>query len=247
MEFSEEGQASSAARFDTTRWSIVVAAGRDETSHSREALESLCQNYWRPIYAYLRRHGYGVHDAQDLTQGFFARFLEKNYLKAVSPEKGRFRYYLLGALKHYLSNERDRAQAKKRGGGRAFVPLDDSGAESHYRIEPRDELTPEKIFDRSWALTLLDQVLSRVEGEFVSADKQVLFDRLKVCLTGGESTVPYKQTAAELNISEGAVKVTVHRMRRRYREILNEEVAQTVGSPEDTQDEIRYLLAAFSL
>lgn len=169
MALSHERHRSSAARFATTHWSVVLAAGQGAASGSREALENLCRTYWQPVYAYLRRQGNGVHEAEDLTQGFFARLLEKNYLKNVNPEKGKFRSYLLGAVKHFLSNERDRAQAKKRGGGRTFIPLDVSGAESRCSFQPSDELTPEKIFDKCWALALLDHVLSRLEEESVRA------------------------------------------------------------------------------
>ncbi len=239
-------QQTSAARFATTHWSVVLAASQGAASGSREALEKLCGTYWQPVYAYLRRKGYGTSEAQDLTQGFFARFLEKNYLENVAPEKGKFRSYLLGAVKHFVSNERDRAQAKKRGGGRRFIPLDVAGAESRCGIEPSDELTPEKIFDKCWALALLDHVLSRLEEEAVRAGTGKSFDHLKVFLTGEKGAPSYRETAKELNMTEGAVKVAVHRMRRRYRDILKEEVVGTVAGPEEAEDEIRYLLSAVS-
>ncbi len=237
-------QETSAARFATTHWSVVLAAGQGGASGSREALENLCRTYWQPVYAYLRRHGIGVHEAEDLTQGFFARFLEKNSLKNVTPAKGKFRSYLLGAVKHFVSNERDRARAKKRGGGRTFIPLDVSSAESRCSFQPSDELTPEKIYDKCWALALLDHVLCRLQDEFVEARKEKTFASLKVFLTGETGTLSYNEVAKELNMADGAVKVAVHRMRRRYREILKEEVAGTVAGPEETEDEIRYLLAA---
>ncbi len=243
MAHSPEQQTSS-ARFATTHWSVVLAASQEAASGSREALEKLCRTYWQPVYAYLRRQGIGVHEAEDLTQGFFARFIEKSCLKTVTPTKGRFRSYLLGAVKHFLSNERDRARAKKRGGGCTFVPLDVSGAESRCGFQPGDELTPEKIFDKCWALALLDHVLCRLKDEFVEARKEKTFASLKVFLTGETGTPSYNEVAGELNMADGAVRVAVHRMRGRYREILKEEVAGTVAGPEETEDELCYLLAA---
>lgn len=219
-------------------------AAAQATSQSREALESLCRAYWQPVYAYLRRKGYDTHQAQDLTQGFFARFLEKNYLENIAPEKGKFRSYLLGALKHFVSNERDRVQAKKRGGGRRIIPLDVALGESRYGFQPRDELTPERLFEKCWALTLLDQVLTRLESEFVKAGKAKIFRRLLVFLTGENAASYYRAIAGELKMTEGAVKVTVHRMRRRYRQILEEEVAGTVAGSDEVGGEIRYLLSA---
>jgi len=241
---SEDEQRPSAARFATTHWSVVLAAGQRATSRSRQTLEDLCGTYWQPVYAYLRRRDYGVHEAQDLTQEFFTRLVEKNSLKNVTPEKGRFRSYLLGAVKHFLANERDRARAQKRGGGHRFVPLDVAGGESRCGVEPADSSTPEKVFDRCWALALLDHVLARLEEEFVGAGKRETFDHLKVFLTEGKGSTSYSQVADDLDMTEGAVKVAVHRMRRRYREILTEYVAETVAGPEDAVDEIRHLLSA---
>jgi len=246
MAVSREQQRSSAARFATTHWSIVRAAGQGASSESRKALATLCRTYWYPLYAYLRRQGHGAEDAQDLTQSFFVGFLEKNYFQVVTPEKGKFRSYLLGALKHFVSNERDRARAVKRGGGRAVISLDFQTAESRYGFEPSHELTAEKTFERCWALTVLDQVLGRLQEEFTGADKEELFERLKVFLTAKKGAVSYKEVARELDMSEGAVKVAVHRLRRRYRKLLKEEIAQTVSDPEEAEDEIRYLLAAIS-
>ena len=237
----------SAVRFDTTRWSLVLAAGSENTSSSlRLSLAELCEIYWYPLYAFLRRRGFSAQDAEDSVQGFFARFLEKNYLAVVSPEKGKFRSYLLGALKHFLANESDRKRAGKRGGGRKTVSLEFEGAEKRYGLHPGHELTPERIFDRNWALALLDRVLTRLREERCAAGKAELFDRLVVFLDGASDTPSRGEVATEFGMSEGAVKVAVHRLRGRYREILKEEVAGTLAGPEETEEEIRYLLAALS-
>ena len=234
----------SAAQFATTHWSFIVTAGQAPTAESEEALEYLCRTYWPPVYAYLRRQGHDVHEAQDLTQGFFARFLEKNYLENVRPEKGKFRSYLLGAVKHFVSNERDRAQAKKRGGGRAVLSLDFERAEGRYGIEPSDSTTPERIFDRCWALALLDRVLSRLEEEYRRRVQEKTFEHLKTFITSGSSEASYRDVADVLEMTEGAVKVAVHRLRRRYKEILEEEIAGTVADETEIDGELRYLLRA---
>ena len=233
-------------RFPPTSWSLVLAAGRSSSSSSKEALAALCSIYWYPLYTYVRRAGHAVDSAQDLTQGFFARFLEKNYLGDVRPARGRFRSFLLVSLKHFLANELDRSRAEKRGGDCFISPLDLGSAESRYSLEPSHELTPEKIFEKQWALTLLDRVLSRLGEEFRSQKKSKQFDLLKVFLTGENVRGLYAQTAAELATTEGALKVAVHRLRARYRELLREEIGLTVDSPDKIDDEIRYLLAAIS-
>lgn len=231
-------------RFTTTHWSLVLAAAGTEDSQGREALARLCQIYWYPLYAFVRRQGHTPHDAQDLTQEFFARLLEKDYLGGVDRSKGRFRSFLLAALKHFLSKEWARAKALKRGGGHAPAPLDATGAENRYRCEPQDNATPEKLFERRWALTLLDLVLTRLSEEYETAGKRALFEQLQGCLTGDRHLLPYGELAARLGMTEGAVKVSVHRLRRRYRRLLRDEIAQTVAGPAEIDDEIRQLFSA---
>jgi RNA polymerase sigma factor (sigma-70 family) len=232
--------------FVTTHWSQVLSAGRSDSTHARTALECLCRTYWPPIYAFVRRQGHSPHDAQDLTQEFFARLLDKNSLAGVDQARGRFRSFLLGALKHFLANEWDKARAQKRGGGQAHVPIDAAHAETSFAVEPADNVTPEMIFDRRWALTLLEQVMQRLREEYTGEGKAGLFAGLKCTLTGASRSVPYAQVAAELGMSEGAVKVAVHRLRRRYRELLRAEIARTVATPGEVEDEIRNLFAALS-
>jgi RNA polymerase sigma factor (sigma-70 family) len=229
------------AHFATTHWSLVVDAGARATPHAEEALARLCEAYWYPLYAYVRRWGYGADEAQDLTQEFFARLMEKGYLRQADPHRGRFRSFLLAALKHFLANERDRAGAQKRGGGRPALPLEIETAEGRYSLEPADPETPETIFERRWALILLDKVLSRLRDEYRRTDRGALFDVLKDLLTSGKTDEPYARLGAELGMSEGAVKVAVHRLRRRFGELLREEIAQTVADSRDVDDEIRYL------
>jgi len=206
----------------------------------------LCGNYWYPLYAYVRRQGHNPHDAQDLTQAFFARLLEKNYLADVQREKGRFRSFLLASLKHFLANEWDRERALKRGGGRKLIALDEDSAESRYKLEPKDDLSADKIYERRWALTLLDQVLSKLRTEFEADGKTQQFDTLKDYLASGRTSVSYARAAERLGMNEGAVKVAVHRLRKRYRELLRAEIAQTVATASEIDAEIRYLFAALS-
>ena len=232
--------------FVTTHWSLVVSAGGNETTHARNALEQLCRAYWFPIYAFVRRQGHNPHDAQDLTQEFFARLLEKNQLAGADPVKGRFRSFLLAALKHFLANEWHKARAQKRGGGQVPIPIDASTAESKCGIDPADHLTAEKIYERRWALTLLDQVLHRLRDEYTRDGKENLFDQLKPTLTEASRSVRYAEIAAQLGTSEGAVKVAVHRLRQRYREVLRAEIADTVAGPDEVEDELRNLFAALS-
>jgi len=188
--------------------------------------------------------GYASHDAEELTQEFFAQLIEKEHLKDVDRQRGKFRSFLLAAMKHFLSKQRERARAKKRGGGRIPISLDFRDAENRYKLEPADELTPERVYERRWALTLLDQVLGRLEREFAEAGKRNLFERLKEYLTGKTGLSPYHSVAEELAMTEGAVKVAVHRLRRRYRELLKEEIAQTVTEPDEIDEELRELFAA---
>lgn len=222
-----------------------MQAGTD-SPQSHQALETLCRNYWYPLYAYVRRQGHSAHDAQDLTQAFFARLLEKNYLADVQREKGRFRSFLLASLKHFLANEWDREQALKRGGGRRLIALDEDSAESRYKLEPKDEASADKIYERRWALTLLDQVLAKLRGEFEKDGKLNQFETLKQYLSAGRTSVSYAQAAHKLGMNEGAIKVAVHRLRKRYRELLRAEIAQTVATASEIEAEIRYLFAALS-
>lgn len=235
-----------AAEFALTHWSVVLAAGRSDSIHSRNALEKLCQTYWFPIYAFVRRKGHNPQDAQDLTQEFFARLLEKDYLAAVDRSKGRFRSFLLASLKHFLANEWDKANAQRRGGGKIFIPIDVAGAEVSRGFEPADNLTAEKIFERRWALALLDQVLKQLREEYVRNGKEHLFEQLKPTLTEASRTVPYAEMAARLGAREGAIKTAVHRLRQRYRELLRAEIASTVSGPGEVEDEIRNLFAALA-
>ncbi len=230
--------------FVTTHWSVVLTAQRNDSTRAQAALSHLCQTYWYPLYAFVRRQGHGAHDAQDLTQEFFARLLEKNYLAVVARERGKFRSFLLASLKHFLANEWNRAQAAKRGGGQIIASLNETDAEGRYQLEPADTVTAEKIFERRWATTLLDQVVRRLRDEYVRAEKAELYDQLKHCLTVESRSAPYAELAARLNMSEGAIKVAVHRLRARYREVLRDEIAQTVSSPEEVEEELRHLFAA---
>ncbi len=208
------------ARFDTTHWSVVLAAGGDSTRGAKQALATLCETYWYPLYAYLRRHGKSAEDAQDLTQGFFQQMLEKGTIERADPGRGRFRSFLLASLKHYVTNEWDKDQAHKRGGDVPHVSLELEGAEGRYQFEPKDDATPETVFDRRWALTLLGNVLAKLRKEFVEAGKEAAFDQLKIFLGGRSPSTSYESVGKRLDMSEGAVKVAVHRLRRRYRDLL---------------------------
>jgi RNA polymerase sigma-70 factor (ECF subfamily) len=206
----------------------------------------LCQTYWYPLYAYIRRQGHDADQAQDLAQEFFARLVEKDGLASVDQAKGRFRSFLLAACRHFLANERDRARTLKRGGDRQFVPIEFGDADSRYSCEPGHHETPERLFERRWALALLERVLARLRGEYEAAGKGRLFEQLKGHLTGDSGGVPHAQAAAELGLSEGAVKVAVHRLRRRYRDLLREEIARTLDDPDQVEAEIRDLFAALA-
>ena len=233
-----------AGRFMTTHWSVVLAAKSATSPKRTQALGSLCETYWFPLYAFLRRQGYASHQAEDFTQAFFAQLLEKDYLQSVQPEKGKFRSFLLIALKHFVSKQHKRSRALKRGGGRKILSLDFETAEDRYRLEPADRLSPEKLFERSWALTVLQRAMSRLEDEAVTPKKQRLFEQLRGYFTADRASLPYSELAGELEMSEGAVKVAVHRLRRRYREILRDEIAQTVACETQIDDEIRDLFTA---
>ena len=221
--------------------------GAGEDTEGRAALESLCTAYWFPLYAFERRRGAGPEEAQDLVQGFFAELLEKDYLRQADRERGRFRTFLITAFRHFASKEREKARAEKRGGGRTPLPLDFADGESRYLREPADDRTPERIFERRWALTLLDEALGRLRGEHRAAGREDLFEALQGTLGGGTAEASsYAEVGARLGMSEGAVKVAVHRLRRRYREILRASIAETVADPSEVDDEIRHLLAALA-
>ena len=230
--------------FATTHWSVVLRAAQPDDSAARAALEMLCRRYWFPLYAFARRRVATVPEAQDLTQEFFLRLLEKNSLAAATPERGRFRSFLLTSLKNFLANEWDRANAQKRGGGRERLSLDWETGESRLSLEPTHSDTPEREFERQWALTLLDVVVRRLQDEFVTAGKSRQFELLKETLTGSRALLDYAVIAAELQMSEEAVRQAAHRLRKRYRELLREEVAATIESNNEVEDEIGRLFEA---
>ena len=232
------------SRFATTQWSLVLRAAQPEDSTARAALETLCRRYWFPLYTFARRRVSEIHEAQDLTQEFFLRLLEKNSLAAASPERGRFRSFLLTSLKNFLANEWDRATARKRGGPFKALSLDWDSGESRLALEPAHQLTPEREFERQWALTLLDVVILRLQEEFATADKSRQFELLKETLTGSRAAIEYATVAAELQMSEEAVRQAAHRLRKRYRELLREEVAATVECDDEVEDEIGRLFEA---
>jgi RNA polymerase sigma-70 factor (ECF subfamily) len=223
----------------------VLSAREQDSPRNREALEILCRTYWFPLYAFVRRQGRSPQDAQDLTQEFFARLLEKEYLKSAAQEKGRFRTFLLVALKRFLANEWDRQHAQKRGGGAAILSIDQELAESRFAAEPAHQLQPDLLFDRQWALTLLERTMTQLHDEYVSTGRAKLFELLRGCLAKDESALPYAQIAVRLNLTEAAVKMAVQRLRARYREILRAEIAETVASPDEVEEEIRHLFSTF--
>jgi len=226
--------------FSATRWTVVRNAARSDTTRARAALGGLCQTYWYPLYAYVRRRGYSAADAEDLTQGYFARLLALDSLAAVSREKGKFRSFLLAGLNHFLSDERDRAHAQKRD-ARRTISLDTESGETRYRHEPADTQTPERLFERQWALTLLETVVKRLHAEHEAAGKGPLFMTLRFAITGDRHALPYAGLAAGLGMSEEAVRTTVHRLRQRYRQLLREEIAHTVASEAEIDEELRHL------
>src|ERR1700688_656073 len=232
------------SQFPTTRGTLVVAAGDPHRKEARSALSSLCEHYWYPLYAWLRRRGYPADQAQDLTQEFFVRVLEGRYLDRADPEKGRFRSFIMTSLKFFVADEEDRQRAHKRGGG-MVVPLELSSGEERYLREPSHDETPERIFERRWALCLLDRGVEKLRDEFVRHGRQEHFDRLKVFLLGA-SEAPYAALAQEMNPSEGALKVAIHRLRKRYRELFRQEIADTVADPAEVESELRFLAAVLS-
>jgi RNA polymerase sigma-70 factor (ECF subfamily) len=246
---SRENTSVSEARGDvfvTTRWTVVLSAGRKSSPLSDRALGELCQTYWYPLYAYVRRQGHTKEDAEDLVQAFFARFLEKNYLEGLSAERGRFRAFLLASLKHFLANEWDKAQRQKRGGGVTHLSLDWQSADERFQLDPPDPSSPDKAFDREWALALLERVIARLRAECVADGKEQLFEQAKGYLMVGEKTIPYGEAAQNLKWEEGAVRVAVHRLRKRYRELLREEIAQTLDDPTRVAEELNSLQVALA-
>jgi RNA polymerase sigma-70 factor (ECF subfamily) len=230
--------------FATTRWSLVLRAGQGDSPQATAALEDLCRAYWYPLYAFVRRSGYGAEDARDLTQAFFARLLEKQWLADADPARGRFRSFLLAALKHFLANEWGRAHRLKRGGGREFIPLDAATAEERYALEPLDLATPELLYDRRWALTLLARAQDRLRGEMTAAGQRERFEALEPTLVGERAALPYHELASRFGVTETAVKSMVLRLRRRFRALLREEVAQATGDAREVDAELASLFAA---
>ena len=241
-----ESAAHPAAQFATTHWSVVLAAGDGASPRSKEALEKLCRTYWYPLYAYVRRLGNDKEVAKDLTQAFFARLLEKNYLGQVDRLKGRFRSFLLGALKHFLADEWDKARAQRRGGGTPLFSLDDDTAENRYRLEPVDEKSPDKLFDRRWALLTLEQAANRLRKEYHDTGKGELLGQLQGFLSGDLEASSYGQAAARLGMTENTLKSYVHRLRLRNRELLREVIADTVASAKQVDEELRDLHAVLA-
>jgi len=232
-----------AHEFATTHWSLVVSAGKPEGKEAREALSSLCQRYWFPLYAYVRRRVPNLQEAQDLTQEFFLRLIEKNAVARATPERGRFRSFLLASLDNFLANEWDRANAIKRGGGHEVLPLDLSAGESRLNLEPTHNLTPQRLYEREWTLTLLGLAMDGLRADCESTGKLRQFELLQGALSGDGEKLNYSSIAAELQMTEDAVRQAAHRLRKRYRELLRAEVAQTVSNPDEVDEEIRSLLA----
>jgi len=234
------------AWFVTTHWSVVLSARDKSSPGSAEALEALCRAYWSPLYAFVRRQGHDPHEAEDLTQEFFARLLQKDYLHSVAREKGRFRTFLLVSIKRFLANEWDRARALKRGGGKTVLDLDTTAAEAHYQVESKASLSPDALFERRWALSLLEQTMTRLRQDYADAGKLGEFEILKGFLTAEKGEAPYAEASVKTGLSEGAVRVAVHRLRRRYREVFRQQIAHTVDRPEEIEAEVRHLLEVLS-
>jgi len=227
--------------FVTTHWSVVVKAGQSDTPRAHQALSHLCETYWYPLYTYVRKRGYSPEDAQDLTQEFFARLLERNWVSEADQERGRFRSFLLSAMNHFLSDEWDKARAQKRGGGRKNIPLQLDTAETRYGVEPADPITPEQSFERRWALTLLEQVLNRLQRDYEQEGKAQLFAELRFAISADQAAIPYAELAARLGMSEAAIRVSVHRLRKEYRQALRAQIAETVTDEAEVAAELAYL------
>lgn len=243
---AQPGQDHGSAGFHTTHWTAIITAGRDASEEAVAALESLCRTYWYPLYAFSRRQGQSPADSEDLTQQFFAGFLERRSFESANPERGRFRNYLLASFKNFLANEHHRRTTAKRGGRFAFVSLEDTQLETHFQNEPSHHITPEHQYDHSWAMTLLAKVANDLKCEYQAAGKGASFDALEVFLTGGRSDNGYETIAASLGVSESAVKMAVMRLRQRYGVLLRREIAQTLNDPSGVDDELRHLLQSLS-
>jgi RNA polymerase sigma-70 factor (ECF subfamily) len=234
------------AEFAVTHWSVVLAAGGSDDTRARAALEKLCRVYWYPLYAYVRRRGHSPEDAQDLTQEFFARLLEKKWIARADRQRGRFRSFLLSAINHFLADEWDKARALKRGGGAISLPLQFDTAETRYGHEPADNVTPEQNYERRWALALLEEVLRKLRLAHQDEGRLELFEALHPCLVGERTALPYAELATKLGVSEGTVKSAVHRLRRSYRQLLRNEIAQTVAGPDEVDEELRHLFVVLA-
>jgi RNA polymerase sigma-70 factor (ECF subfamily) len=232
----------SAARFPTTCWGRILEAGGPDAPESRAALEALCRDYWYPLYAFVRRKGHDPETAQDLVQGLFASLLERDDLRRLEPQRGRFRSFLMACCTHYLARHHERERAARRGGGRIAIPIDSPAAESRFGGEPGHDLTAERLFERGWALTLLDHVLAGLDAEMARSEKRTLYERLSPSLLGDGEAPSYRAIADELGLSVGAVKMAAHRLRARYRDRLREEIARTVADPSEVDGEIAALL-----
>jgi RNA polymerase sigma-70 factor (ECF subfamily) len=232
--------------FNTTHWSVVLAAGKKGSPEGAEALEKLCRNYWFPLYSFLRRQGHNPEEAQDITQGFFAHFLQRDHLDRANPERGRFRTFLLTSLQNFVRHEWERAQAQKRGGGRGFIAWDEEVPEERYQLEGDPRLTPDQLFDQRWAVTLFQNALIQIEKEYAAGGKSVQFEELKRFLSNEPGEGDYARVASRLGLSSGAVAVAVHRLRQRYGELVLEEIAQTVASPGEAEEELHYLIKLMS-
>ena len=232
--------------FKTTHWTVILTAREKDGIAAREALASLCSTYWYPLYAFIRRQGSTPHEAEDLTQEFFFRFLERHSLGNVQPAAGKFRSFLLACLKNFLANERERAQAQRRGGGHAPVPLDSGDAETRYSLEPADTRTPDAVFERRWAFAVLERAMTELRCEIAGGEKRALFEELQGFLPGGQGSVSRAELAAKRSVSVGAIDVAIHRLRQRFGALLREQVAQTVSSKAEVEEEIRHLISVLS-
>jgi RNA polymerase sigma factor (sigma-70 family) len=244
---SDTSKPAIASAFATTRWSVVLAAGDRDGPAGRQALETLCGTYWWPLYAYVRRCGHGPQDAEDLTQGFLVKLIEKDLFLAADRKRGRFRSFLLTAMKNFMADHKRWARRRKRGGSVRVIPLDVEMIETKYQIEPRDDWTADKVFEYQWAITVLETVFDGLRGQYEAEGKLDLFDQAKASLTQAGTAVPYADMARQLHMTEGAVRVAVHRLRRRYRDLLRKEIAHTVGDPAEVEGEIRHLFQVLAM
>jgi RNA polymerase sigma factor (sigma-70 family) len=243
---SSDSTPAGSGHFVTTHWSAVVRAGQSDAPIAHEALSELCRTYWYPLYGFIRSRGCDPPQAEDLTQEFFQRLLEKNYVADARQEKGKFRTFLLTALKRFLANEWDRQHAQKRGGFQTAIEIDQATAESRLNPELAQPSTPETVFERQWAMTLLERVMKQLQEEYSATGRAKLFEHLRGCLAKGESTRSYAEIAAQLNLNEPAVRTAIHRMRARYRELLRQEIGATVSSPQEIEEELRHLFSTFN-